>query len=105
MLAPGAEFGMDDRNDKVIWASMPAQEPGKGYRGQDFVTVSGGTGFVLNPNTKNPAEASGPAQLHEQPGRAHRLPRAIVKPRRIRDDVRDLEQRLSAEDPGDRCCR
>ena len=36
---------------------MPAEEPGKGLRGQDFVTISGGTGFVLNPATKNPAEA------------------------------------------------
>ena len=41
----------------VGWAKMPAQEPGKGLRGQDFVTISGGTGFVLNPATKNPAEA------------------------------------------------
>jgi multiple sugar transport system substrate-binding protein len=32
---------------------MPAMTPGSGYNGQDFVTISGGTGFVLNPNTKN----------------------------------------------------
>ncbi|HEV7277351.1 MAG TPA: extracellular solute-binding protein [Devosiaceae bacterium] len=57
VLAPGSEFGLDNRDELVTWASMPAQEPGEGYRGQDFVTVSGGTGFVLNPNTDNPQEA------------------------------------------------
>ncbi len=57
VLNPGAEFGMDDRNEQVIWAAMPAQEPGAGYRGQDYVTVSGGTGFVINPNTDMPEEA------------------------------------------------
>ena len=39
------------------WAKMPAEKPGQGIAGQDFVTISGGTGYVLNPNTKNPAEA------------------------------------------------
>ena len=57
VLAPGSEFGLEDRDAQVVWASMPAQEPGKGYRGQDFVTVSGGTGFVINPNTDAPQEA------------------------------------------------
>ena len=36
---------------------MPAEAPGKGLRGQDFVTISGGTGWVLNPNTDAPEEA------------------------------------------------
>jgi multiple sugar transport system substrate-binding protein len=45
------------RDAEVTWAKMPAEKPGMGYRGQDFVTISGGTGWVLNPNTKNPAEA------------------------------------------------
>lgn len=57
VLNPGAEFGLDDRDDLVVWASMPAQVPGAGLRGQDFVTVSGGTGFVINPNTDMPDEA------------------------------------------------
>jgi multiple sugar transport system substrate-binding protein len=38
---------------------MPAMAPGKGINGQDFVTASGGTGFILNPNTKNTAESWG----------------------------------------------
>lgn len=45
------------RDEVVTWAKMPAMEPGMGYRGQDFVTISGGTGWVLNPNTENPEEA------------------------------------------------
>jgi multiple sugar transport system substrate-binding protein len=45
------------RDAEVAWAKMPAEKPGMGYRGQDFVTISGGTGWILNPNTKNPAEA------------------------------------------------
>jgi len=45
------------RNAEVSWAKMPAMEPGAGYRGQDFVTISGGTGYVLNPNTEHPEEA------------------------------------------------
>lgn len=45
------------RNEVVTWAKMPAMEPGMGYRGQDFVTISGGTGWVLNPNSEYPQEA------------------------------------------------
>jgi len=47
----------ETRNEVVTWAKMPAKEPGAGFRGQDFVTISGGTGWVLNPNTDHPEEA------------------------------------------------
>ena len=53
----GSEFAVKDRDTVMGWAKMPAEEPGKGLSGQDFVTISGGTGYVLNPNTKSPAEA------------------------------------------------
>jgi multiple sugar transport system substrate-binding protein len=49
--APGQEFEVANRDEVMTWAKMPAQAPGMGLRGQDFVTISGGTGFVLNPNT------------------------------------------------------
>ncbi|MFN2323150.1 MAG: extracellular solute-binding protein [Trueperaceae bacterium] len=52
--APGQEFEVADRDAVMSWAKMPAQEPGAGINGQDFVTISGGTGFVLNPNSSNP---------------------------------------------------
>ncbi len=54
---PGAEFAVKDRDKVMGWAKMPAEKPGMGYRGQNFVTISGGTGYVLNPHTKNPDEA------------------------------------------------
>jgi len=57
-LAPGTgNFPMENRNDIVTFAKMPAQVPGAGYNGQDFVTISGGTGFVVNPNSAHAQEA------------------------------------------------
>jgi len=57
VLAPGSDWAIPNRNEVVDWAMMPAKEPGAGYRGQNFVTISGGTGFILNPNTAHPEEA------------------------------------------------
>lgn len=57
VTAEGSEFAVADRDTVMGWAKIPAQEPGKGIRGQDFVTISGGTGFVLNPATDAPKEA------------------------------------------------
>lgn len=55
--ATKSEWAIPNRDEVVGWARIPAREPGKGFRGQDFVTISGGTGFILNPNTKHPKEA------------------------------------------------
>jgi multiple sugar transport system substrate-binding protein len=48
---------MADREQTVGYAMIPAMEPGKGIRGQDFVSMSGGALRTLNPNTKHPKEA------------------------------------------------
>lgn len=57
-LAPETgNFPMANRDEVVKFAFMPAEEPGAGFNGQDFVTISGGTGYVLNPNTDHPQEA------------------------------------------------
>lgn len=48
---------MADRNTAVGWAKIPAQTPGSGIRGQDFVSMSGGGVRVINPNTKFPQQA------------------------------------------------
>lgn len=57
-LAPETgNFPMENRDEVVRFAFMPAKEPGAGFNGQDFVTISGGTGFILNPNTEHPQEA------------------------------------------------
>lgn len=57
VTAEGSEFAVDNRDEVMGWAKMPAREPGSGLRGQDFVTISGGTGFVINPNSDDPKEA------------------------------------------------
>ena len=48
---------IENREEIVGWAKIPAREPGAGIEGQDFVSMSGGGGRVLNPNTEHPAEA------------------------------------------------
>ncbi|MEA5055130.1 MAG: extracellular solute-binding protein, partial [Propionicimonas sp.] len=45
---------MADRDTNVGYVKIPAKAPGAGINGQDFVSMSGGTGRVLNPNSKNP---------------------------------------------------
>jgi multiple sugar transport system substrate-binding protein len=57
VLVEGGTFPMENRDERVGFALMPAQEAGEGFNGQDFVTISGGTGFVVNPNTEHPQEA------------------------------------------------
>src|SRR6185503_2426576 len=53
----GGTNPMTNRNADVGYAMIPAQKPGSGIRGQSFVSMSGGTGFFLSPNTKFPAQA------------------------------------------------
>ena len=54
VTAPESEFAVANRDEVMGWTPMPAQEAGSGLNGQDFVTISGGTGFTINPNTENP---------------------------------------------------
>jgi multiple sugar transport system substrate-binding protein len=48
---------MANRDEVVGWAQIPAREPGAGIGGQDFVSMSGGSGRVINPNTEFPQQA------------------------------------------------
>jgi multiple sugar transport system substrate-binding protein len=48
---------MPDRNSIVGYSLIPAQKPGSGVNGQDFVSVSGGAGWLLSPGTKYPQQA------------------------------------------------
>ena len=50
-------FPIDNRDEVVGYAKIPAKEPGAGIRGQDFVSASGGSARVINPNTEHPQEA------------------------------------------------
>ena len=44
---------MATRNTDIGFAKIPAMTPGAGIRNQNFVSMSGGGGYVLNPATKN----------------------------------------------------
>ena len=59
VIAPGEAglFPVENREEVIGWAKIPAMEPGAGIRGQDFVSASGGTGRVMNPNTEHPEVA------------------------------------------------
>ncbi len=48
---------MPTRDKDVGYALIPASKPGQGVNGQDFVSMSGGSGWVINPHTKNAALA------------------------------------------------
>lgn len=48
---------MASRNADVGYAKIPAQKPGAGIKGQDFVSISGGGGWLLNPASKYPQQA------------------------------------------------
>lgn len=45
---------MENRDEVVGYTRIPAATPGAGINGQDFVSMSGGTGRVLNPNSADP---------------------------------------------------
>lgn len=86
VVAPDADFALEDRDSQLGWAPMPAREPGAGIRGQDIVNISGGTGFVLNPNAENPQEAW--ALLALMNSREALVAAQEIEPRvRVRDDV------------------
>jgi multiple sugar transport system substrate-binding protein len=48
---------MPSRDSEVGWALIPSFKPGSGIKSQSFVSMSGGSGFFLNPNTRNPEES------------------------------------------------
>jgi len=48
---------MPDRDSTVGYALIPAERPGAGVAGQDFVSMSGGGGYTINPNTDYPQQA------------------------------------------------
>jgi multiple sugar transport system substrate-binding protein len=48
---------MADRDSAIGWAMIPAKQAGAGVGGQDFVSMSGGSIRVINPNSKYPRQA------------------------------------------------
>ncbi len=53
----GGVAPMTNRDSDVGYAMIPAQSPGSGIKGQDFVSMSGGSGYFLSPSTKYPQQA------------------------------------------------
>ncbi len=51
------DAAMATRDSDVGWAAIPSQQPGTGIGGTDTVSMSGGGGYFLNPNTKYPQQA------------------------------------------------
>ncbi|MGO1283832.1 extracellular solute-binding protein [Brachybacterium tyrofermentans] len=45
---------MENRDEVVGYAKIPAMTPGSGVDGQDFVSMSGGGCYVINPNAPDP---------------------------------------------------
>ena len=52
-----ALFPMENRDEVVGWAMIPAYEPGGALGGLDGASMSGGGVWTMNPNTEHPAEA------------------------------------------------
>lgn len=52
-----ALYPMPARDAEVGYTLIPAATPGSGIRGQSFVSMSGGGGRTINPNTKQPQMA------------------------------------------------
>lgn len=100
-IDPQGDFPIADRDGLVGWAKMPARAPGSAVRGQDFVSVSGGNSFVLNPHSRHPQEAwallafmnSAPALRRYQEYNEHLCVRDDVLPPHsqfLRDSGREL---------------
>ena len=87
VMAPGSEWEPEQGRDAVVsWAKMPAREAGAGHDGHDFESISGGTGFVLNPNADNPELAW--ELLSFMFSQEMQMAFQEIQPRiRIRDDV------------------
>jgi multiple sugar transport system substrate-binding protein len=76
----------ETRDEVVAWTKMPAKEPGMAYQGYDYATISGGTGWILNPNTEHPEEAW--ALLAFMSGQDAQMEWEQIQPRiNFRDDV------------------
>ncbi|WP_129840591.1 extracellular solute-binding protein [Streptomyces sp. RFCAC02] len=95
VLSPDGTAPMADRDEAVGWARIPAQRPGGGVDGQDFVSTSGGSVRVVNPHGDDPGLAT---ELLEFMNSAEAITAAVDGTPRItaRDDV---NARVLADDP------
>ncbi|MEO3875097.1 extracellular solute-binding protein [Nonomuraea sp. B12E4] len=73
---------MDDRDRRVGYAMIPAVEPGKGLKGQDFVSMSGGSLRAVNPNSEHPKEA-------------FELATFTLSPEALKEETKDGNERIT----------
>ena len=90
---------MADRDTDVGWACIPAREPGGGVGGPDYVSMSGGGGYLLNPNTKYPQQAW---ELLQFIGSADAINALLA---RVGEDHRRAGRQRARCWPRTRCCR
>ncbi|GAB2773013.1 extracellular solute-binding protein [Terrabacter koreensis] len=86
---------MTSRDTDVGWAFIPAREPGAGVGGTDFVSMSGGGGYFLNPNTKYPQQAW---ELLQFLGSADAINALLAGSARI-TARQDVNEKVLAKDP------
>lgn len=53
LYAPDGAWGIENRDEVLSWAPMPAREPGAGINGWDFVGMGGGWGWAMSSTTEN----------------------------------------------------
>lgn len=54
LYAPDGAWGIENRDEVLSWAPMPAREPGAGINGWDYVGMGGGWGWSMASDTDNP---------------------------------------------------
>jgi multiple sugar transport system substrate-binding protein len=86
---------MNNRDSDVGYAMIPAEKPGSGIKGQDYVSMSGGTGYFLSPNTKYPQQAWELLQLMSS---ANAVKALLNGEARITDRT-DVNKEVLSQDP------
>ena len=104
VTAPGSEFEVADRDGVMTWKKMPAEAPGKGIRGQDFVTDLRRHRLGPEPEHRRSRGGLGAPRLHERQGAARGIPDLPARRPRPR---RRADPRLAVPDRdlARRCCR
>jgi multiple sugar transport system substrate-binding protein len=91
----GGVAPMNNRDSDVGYAMIPAEKPGSGIKGQDYVSMSGGTGYFLSPNTKYPQQAWELLQLMSS---ANAVKALLNGEARITDRT-DVNKEVLSQDP------
>ena len=91
----GGVAPMNNRDADVGYAMIPAQKPGSGIKAQDYVSMSGGTGYFLSPNTKYPQQAWDLLKLMSS---AHAIKALLNGQARITDRT-DVNKEVLSTDP------